>query len=73
MTDTILRAMVLSAMGMLIVSNLLGQDTRVVSAAGDKYLISAKAGGVNFTEGRVVISRNDGRGGQLLKGDEIQI
>jgi len=73
MTDKLLRALVLSAMGMLIVSNLFAQDARVMSAAGDKYLISAKAGGVNFTEGRVAIARTDGRGGQLLKGDEVQI
>ncbi len=49
------------------------QDARIVSAAGDKYVISAEAGGVNHTEGAVSISRLQGRSGVLLKGDKIRI
>lgn len=49
------------------------QDSRVVSAAGDKYVISAKAGGVNYVEGRVNITRKAGKSGYLLKGDEVEI
>jgi len=43
------------------------------AAAGDKYVISAKAGGVNFVEGSVAIVRKDGRSGHLLKRDNISI
>jgi hypothetical protein len=49
------------------------QDARVVSAAGDKYVISARAGGVNFTEGAVSISRFQNRNGALVKGGQIEI
>ena len=38
-----------------------------------KYLITAKAGGVNLVEGDVTISRVSGRSGILIKGDEVQI
>ena len=47
-------------------------STTRVSAA-DKYLISAKAGGVNVTEGSVRITRVDGRSEVLLRGDQIEI
>ncbi|HQY68252.1 MAG TPA: FecR family protein [Pyrinomonadaceae bacterium] len=43
------------------------------AAAGDKYVISAKAGGVNFVEGAVGIVRKAGRSGLLLKRDEILV
>lgn len=46
-------------------------DSTVQSAAGDLYVISAKAGGVNFVEGSAVARRSDGRAGQLVKGDSL--
>jgi len=49
------------------------QDSRVLSAAGDIYVISAKAGGVNFIEGKVSVARKQGRSGLLLKGDKVGI
>jgi hypothetical protein len=49
------------------------QDSRVLSAAGDIYVISAKAGGVNFIQGKVSIARKIGKSGLLLKGDNIEI
>ncbi|MGI9055810.1 MAG: FecR domain-containing protein, partial [Pyrinomonadaceae bacterium] len=49
------------------------QDSRVLSAAGDVYVISAKAGGVNFIEGKVSVARKQGRSGLLLKGDKVEI
>lgn len=54
-------------------SVLFAQDPRIVAAAGDKYLISAEAGGVNFTEGTVSIVRKEGKSGALLKRDQIEI
>ncbi len=49
------------------------QESRTASAAASKYVISADAGGVNFIEGRVAISRPAGRSGLLLKGDQVRI
>jgi ferric-dicitrate binding protein FerR (iron transport regulator) len=49
------------------------QSETISSALGDKYIISAKAGGVNFIDGSATISRNDGRTGILLKGDSVEI
>lgn len=49
------------------------QETRSVSPAASKYLISAEAGGVNFIEGKVAIARKIGRSGLLLKGDTVKV
>jgi hypothetical protein len=51
---------------------ILAQDPRVASAAGDKYVISAKAGGVNYIEGRVGVDRLDRNNG-LLRRDQVEI
>ena len=50
-----------------------GQSDAATSAAGDKYVISAKAGGVNFVEGSVMIVKQNGRTGKLLKGDRVEV
>lgn len=39
----------------------------------DKYLISAKAGKVNFVEGSASVSRIGGTTGMLLKGDQLEV
>lgn len=50
------------------------QDDRTLSsAAGDLYVISAKAGVVNYVEGRVSIQRENGKSGYLVKGDNIEV
>lgn len=50
------------------------QETgRNVSAGANAYVISAKAGGVNYVEGTVNVSRKAGRSGVLLKGDALEI
>ena len=50
------------------------QETRrSVSEASSLYVISAKAGGVNFVEGNVTIARKAGKSGSLLKGDVLEI
>lgn len=73
MTGKLLKAISIAAVGVFVVSTVLGQNSRVISAAGDKYVISAKAGGVNYVDGRVVTTRREGRSGQLLKGDDLEI
>jgi hypothetical protein len=45
----------------------------IAQKASDKYLISAKAGGVNEVVGDVTIARSGGRLGRLFKGDEVQV
>ncbi len=47
-------------------------DNRVASAAGDMYVISAKAGGVNYVEGKVAVFKNS-RSGYLVKGDKLEV
>jgi hypothetical protein len=53
--------------------NSAAQDETIAAAAGDRYLISAKAGGVNFVAGTVSVVRKEGKSGALLKGDTLQI
>lgn len=47
-------------------------STNGLSPAADKYLISAKAGGVNYVEGSVSIVRKDGKSGYLTQRDQIE-
>ncbi|HKP68112.1 MAG TPA: FecR domain-containing protein [Pyrinomonadaceae bacterium] len=49
------------------------KDDALLAAAGDRYIISAKAGHVNFVEGSVAVIRKDGKSGLLLKGDKLEI
>ncbi len=49
------------------------QDERTISsAAGDLYVISAKAGGINLVEGSVSVQRSTGDSGYLVKGDSLE-
>jgi hypothetical protein len=48
-------------------------SNKTVSSTSDLYLISAKAGGVNYVEGKVVIAGKNKRSGYLLKGDTIEV
>lgn len=52
-----------------------GQDDKaaLAAAAGDKYVISAEAGNVNFIDGKAEIKALDGRNALLLKGDRLKI
>jgi hypothetical protein len=49
------------------------QEKRTISAAGSIYVISAKAGGVNFVSGKISVQRRGAKSGYLLKGDELEI
>jgi hypothetical protein len=48
------------------------QDPTLAAAAG-RYVISAKAGHVNYVEGSVSVVRKQGRSGHLLRGDVLDI
>ena len=59
--------------GLILASFGTGQQKVAYSATADKYTISAKAGGVNFTEGDVTVTRKEGRSGVLLRRDQLDI
>ena len=49
------------------------QKDTISAAAGDRYIVSARAGGVNYVEGTVAVIRKSGRSGLLLKGDTLEV
>jgi hypothetical protein len=73
MKKNLLLALSVAVLGLLFSTFVFAQDDKVVSAAGDMYVISAKAGGVNYVEGKVSIVRKEGKSGLLLKSDNIEI
>lgn len=48
------------------------QNNKKTSPTAEKYVISAKAGGVNFVSGKVAVVRKNGKSGYLLKGDSLE-
>lgn len=73
MKKNLLVAVTVACFGLLLSNFVFAQSERVISAAGDTYVISAKAGGVNFVEGNVTIVRKDGKSGALLKSDTVEV
>lgn len=60
-------------LALLVPSAIFGQDdSTMTSASGDLYVISAKAGGVNYIEGSAVALRADGTSGRIIRGDELK-
>lgn len=49
------------------------REKRAINAASSIYVISAKAGGVNYVEGKVAVTRQDAKSGYLIKGDDLEI
>jgi len=62
-----------SAFALVLSSFVVAQDDRAISAAGSLYVISAKAGGVNYVEGKVAVAQKSGKSGYLLKGDTLEV
>ena len=54
-------------------SPVVAQNSTLRAAAGDKWVITAKAGGVNYIQGSVSIERAEGKSGLLIKGDTIEV
>ena len=73
MKNSILRFFSVALIGLLTAAGVSAQSEKISAAAGDKYVISAKAGGVNFVDGPVGIVRNAGKSGLLLRGDKLEI
>ena len=61
------------AIAFLLSSFAIAQDNRAISAAGNLYVISANAGGVNYVEGKVAVAQKSGKSGYLLKGDTLEV
>lgn len=73
MKQITLRLLSCAALCIFSASFVSAQDNRVASAVSDMYVISAKAGGVNFVEGKVAVARKNAKSGLLLKGDNVEI
>ncbi|MEO8648869.1 MAG: FecR family protein [Acidobacteriota bacterium] len=64
---------IIGLIGLAFESSVVAQNDTIAAAAGDKYVISARAGGVNFAQGAVAVLRKDGTGSRLIKGDKLEI
>ncbi len=73
MKKNLLFVISIAALGVLFSTFVFAQDDKTVSAAGELYVISAKAGGINYVEGKVSVVRKDGKSGLLLKNDKLEI
>lgn len=73
MKSSLIRLMKAGVFLALLGSFVHAQDDRIRAAAGDKYVISARAGGVNYIEGKVSVFRKSGRSGYLVKGDMLEV
>lgn len=62
----------IALISMIIPGSVLAQDDRKANAASSLYLISARAGAVNFVSGDVVLQQKTGRKFRLQKGDEVE-
>lgn len=72
MKKSFLYVFAISAIGFLLSTASFAQNNRTVSAK-DLYVISAKAGGVNYVEGKVFVAQKNKRNGLLLKGDKLEV
>jgi FecR protein len=73
MKHSIYRVILIVVSGLLLCSFGFAQDRGKPSYTADKYMISAKAGGVNFIEGQVNVTRKEGHSGILLNRDELAV
>ncbi len=73
MNTRLLRVFSLAAMSLMLAMGAVAQSRTIASAAGDKWVISAKAGGVNLVEGQAGVVTSAGRSGMLIKGDSLEV
>lgn len=73
MSNCMFKSLTVFAVMFVLVGFSFAQSDRVTAALGDKYVISAKAGAVNFIEGSVTVVRPDGTSGSLIKGDTVGV
>ncbi|MEK7723818.1 MAG: FecR domain-containing protein [Acidobacteriota bacterium] len=74
MKSKLMKVFVLSLISLSITVGVFAQTAeRRISAASSLYLISAKAGGVNYVSGKVAVEKDGKADGFLKKGDEIEV
>jgi hypothetical protein len=74
MRSRLMKIFVLSLISLIIPAFAIGQDAnKKASAASSLYLISAKAGGVNYISGKVSVERDGKPEGFLQKGDAVEV
>ncbi len=61
------------ALTLLFSGMLFAQNDRTVSPVSELYVISAKAGGVSYVEGKVSVARVNGKSGMLLRNDQLEV
>ena len=73
MKTKIFTVVVLTLVSSVLGSLAFAQTRTNISPTADKYMISAKAGGINFTEGEISVMRSNGHSGVLLNRDQIEV
>ena len=73
MKGKIFSLLAIGVIGLFMPTLAFSQSERNSSAVSELYVISAKAGNVNFTQGKVAVAKKIGRSGYLLKGDRLEI
>lgn len=73
MTNKLAKILLLGLVSLIVPAMLWAQDERKTNAASSLYLISAKAGAVNFVSGNVTLEHNDTRKTRLQKGDNVEV
>lgn len=73
MKKNFLQIIAIGAIAFLLSIPVFAQRDRTVSPASELYVISAKAGGVNFIEGSVTVMRVNGKSSYLLRNDKLEI
>ncbi|MEQ1607348.1 MAG: FecR family protein [Pyrinomonadaceae bacterium] len=73
MKRTIFHAILAVVVGLCVSAGVFAQASRNDIPAADKYIISARAGAVNYLEGSVSIIRAAGKSGVLLKRDVVEV
>lgn len=73
MSKNILSVFTVCVVMVLLSTSGFAQEKGADSSVKNLYVISAKAGGVNFVEGKVSNARANGKSGLLLKGDTVEV
>ncbi len=75
MLNKLTKIIIITVISMMIPATIIAQkDTKKASlSAASLYLISAKAGAVNYVSGAVLVERTDGKKGFLQKGDMVEV
>jgi hypothetical protein len=73
MKKNLLYIVAIAVFSLLFASFSFAQVDQTVSAAGDVYVISAKAGNVSYTEGSASVIRKNGKSGYLVKDEKLEI